>query len=101
MANLYIREYAYLARDENGRLAQIGAEPAEAGQSVTYTTSAQSAAFQAGTRFVRVIADADAFLDFGANPSAAVADGLLVKANEYEYFGVVPGQKLAAYDGTS
>ncbi|MCP4328412.1 MAG: hypothetical protein GY791_08250 [Alphaproteobacteria bacterium] len=101
MANLYIREYAYLARDENGGLAQIGSEPAQAGQSVSFTTSSQSAAFQADTRFIRIIADADAYLDFGASPTAAVADGLLVKANEAEYFGVVPGHKVAAYDGTS
>jgi hypothetical protein len=101
MATLHIREYAYLARDENGRLAQIGAEPAEAGQSVSFSTSSQSAAFQVDTRFVRVIADADAWLDFGADPTAATAGGLLVKANEAEYFGVVPGHKVAAYDGTS
>ncbi len=96
MATMYIREYAYLMTDENGRVIQAGQEPAEAGQAVTFTTTTQSAAFSALTRFVRIEVDAAAFLDFGLNPSAAAADGCPLPANSDQFFGVYPGHKVAA-----
>ncbi|NIT58414.1 MAG: hypothetical protein GWN00_19960 [Aliifodinibius sp.] len=102
MATMYIREYKYLTRDEGGNVIQAGQEDGfAAGQSVTFTTSAQSAAFQDTTRFVRISCDAEAFLDFGSNPTAATTDGINVQADTPEFFGVQPGQKVAAYDGTS
>ena len=47
-----------------------------------------------------MIADADAFLVFGASPTAT-ASGMFLPGNTVEYFGVEAGQKVAAYDGTS
>jgi len=69
-------------------------------QAVTFTTSTQSAAFGDATELIRVIADADVYLAFGANPTAT-ATGIRVPANTVEYFGVYSGQKVACYDGTS
>lgn len=100
MANLYITEFANLVTDEKGNLIPAGKMPPRAEQKVTYTTSSQSAAFNQQTELIRVIADADVHLKFGSNPTATAAN-ILVKANAPEYFGVVPGQKVAAYDGSS
>lgn len=100
MANLYISEYSSLATDPNAMGVPVGSEPSEATQKVSYTTATQSSAFGGNTRFVRVIADADAHLLFGANPTAT-ASHMLVKANTAEYFGVEATQKVSVYDGTS
>jgi len=69
-------------------------------QAVTYTTSVQSVAFASDTNIIRVVADADVFLAFGANPTAD-ANSIRVIANTVEYFAVHPGQEVACYDGVS
>ena len=69
-------------------------------QAVTYTTSTASTAFPEGTVVIRVIADADVYLAFGASPTAD-ANGIRVPADTVEYFGVLEGQKVACYDGSS
>lgn len=68
----------------------------------TTGTSAQSAALSSRTNLVRVYADADMFLAFGANPTA-VADGtnLFLAAGVVEYFGVTPSDKIAAIQATA
>jgi hypothetical protein len=102
MPDLYIREYTSLARDAHGHVAQAGEEPATAGQVISgFTASAQSAAFHDATQIVRVISDGDCWLDFGENPSATKADGAYLPANTPAFFGVRPGDKVAAYDGVS
>jgi len=69
-------------------------------QLFSYTTSTQSSAFASDTNIVRVISDADVILEFGSNPTA-LATGIKLPANTVEYFAVNPGDKVAAYDGTS
>jgi len=69
-------------------------------QAVTFTTSTQSSAFAGTTNLVRIIADADVFLAFGANPTAT-ATAVKMAANTVEYFEVAPGEKIACYDGAS
>lgn len=69
-------------------------------QSVTYTASTQSVALGDNTSLIRVIADADVFLAFGANPTAT-AVAVRVPANTVEYFAVQPGIEVACYDGTT
>jgi len=102
MATAYIREYRFICRDEGGNVIQAGLEDGyTTGQTVSYTTSTQSAAFQDTTRFVRISCDAEAFLDFGPNPTAATTDGVNVQLDTPEFFGVQPGQKVAVYDGSS
>jgi len=100
MASLYISEYDETASVSGGQAVQVGKEPSVADQKVTYTSSTASAAFNDKTVFIRVIADATVHLKFGANPTADATD-LMLPANKEEYFGVTPGQKVAAYDGTT
>lgn len=100
MAKAHIQEYAELAEDAKGYRVPVGKESAIATQSVTYTTASQSAAFDSATRFVRIICDADGFLAFGTNPTAD-ADSMFLPLDTAEYFGVVPGEKVSIYDGTS
>jgi len=69
-------------------------------QSVTYTSSTQSTAFDEATRLVRIVADAAVYLAFGANPTAD-ATGIKLAADSPEYFEVNPGDKVACYDGTT
>ena len=74
--------------------------PSFSSQLFSYTTSTASAAFAADTNIVRIISDADVFLEFGAAPTA-LATAIKLPANTVEYFAVNPGDKVAAYDGTS
>ena len=69
-------------------------------QAVAYTTSTASAAFGDSTSLIRVIADADVYLNFGDAPTADAND-IYLPAGAIEYFGVHPGQKVACYDGSS
>jgi hypothetical protein len=99
MATLHITEFSTLPRDANGNTLQIGKMPAST-QVVTYTTSTQSTAFAADTRYIRVISSAAAHLAFGTNPTATALDPW-VPASTAEFFAVTPAHELAAYDGTS
>lgn len=99
MAILDIREYATLAKDQDGRPLAAGQEPALAGQQVTFTTATQSAAFGSTTRFVRLHSDSNCRILFGDNPTAAGTSPRLA-AGASEYFGVVPGQKVSAVTST-
>lgn len=96
MANLFIQEYAELAEDVKGYKIQAGREPAITNQVVAFTTTTQSAAFNERTKFIRVVSDTLCYLEFGANPTATTATDMLVQANTVEFFGVIPGQKVAA-----
>lgn len=70
-------------------------------QQVTVTgTSAQSAAFESTTRVIRVFATVDMYIKMGSNPTAAVTD-CFVPGGVIQYFGVIPGEKLAAIRSSS
>lgn len=105
MATLWIREYsqgglASVAPNLNRgtvvpRPLPIPQEPGTDQTPVTYSTSAQSAAFAATTNFIGIISG-DAFhYVVGANPTATVS-ALKVPANTLVHIGVTPGQKIAA-----
>lgn len=100
MARLYISEYDSLGYDPMGVAAPMGREPALRTSVVVFGVTTQSVVFGQRTRFVRIIADENAWLVFGDNPSATVAS-TFVPANSAEYFAVNAGQRLAAYDGES
>lgn len=97
MATAYIREYA--------ALGLFGALPAPAEDGIadqTVTTSAasaQSAAFNANTRFIAISTPgAQAVcVKFGANPTATVSH-LRLPASNLFFFGVKPGEKVALID---
>lgn len=102
MATMIISEYARMSRDDTGNLVPVGEEPAVATQVVSFTTSTASAAFNANTEFIRVIADAKAHFAIAASPTAT-ANSPYIASNTPEYFGLnnTSGLKIAAYDGTS
>ena len=94
MATLYITEYANVPSGTRGDI-QCAVEPAIANQTITITgTSAQSAAFNADTIFVRLNTDTTCFVLFGANPTATSSKTRLV-ADQTEYFGALGGLKVA------
>lgn len=100
---MYIKEYRFLAGAQGNKSIQAGLEDGTSTveqANVSFATSSQSAAFSDNTVLVRITCDAEAFLSFGDNPTAA-AKGVQVQADTPEFFGVVGGQKVAAYDGTS
>ncbi len=100
-ATCKISEYQYLVRDNAGVSVPVAEEPAVATQTVTYTTTTNSAAFNASTKFVRIICDAKAHFEFGTSaPTVTAADPYLA-ADTAEYFGVINGDLVGFYDGSS
>ncbi len=97
MAKLYITEFFSQGVDGGSKtpVVPVPQMPPAAEQVVTFTTTTQSAALNAATRFVRLIADADCHIAVGANPTATTSNLKLI-AGAAEYFGVTPGHKIAA-----
>lgn len=62
------------------------------------TVSAQSAAFDSQTRFVRILSDANVRVRFGSNPTATATD-MPIRANSPEFVAVVSGDKIAVIEG--
>lgn len=91
MATLWVREY----RSTVGGVPNAAQEPGTDQTPVTFTTSTQSAAFGAATRFIAITADANFHFAVGANPTATTG-ALRVTSGAVIYIGVVPGQKVAA-----
>jgi hypothetical protein len=93
MAALYITEYelAY-----NG----VPAEPALAHQKVTISgTSAQSAAFNERTKFVRISVDGITSVLFGVDPTAEATHQRLIVGETRDYY-TVGGYKVAGITNT-
>lgn len=100
MAVMHITEFDTTGKDGKGATNQVGATPALTHQRKVFTSSTQSDTFSPQTNLIRIITDADAYVLFGSNPTAD-ATHMLIKASVPEYFGVRPGDKLAAYDGVT
>lgn len=94
MATLWITELATIATVDTP-IAQL---PPIAAQTVTFTTSTQSAALNEATRYVRIISDANCNISVGINPTAT-ASNMRMTADIPEYFGVTPGHKIAVVAG--
>lgn len=101
MAKLYITEYAAVGGGMDGQPSAIAYEPPVASQTVTFTTTTQSSAFNAITRFVRIHTDAICSIEFGTNPTATTSTRRLA-ADATEYFAVPVGNsfKVAAVTNT-
>lgn len=101
MATLYIAEYSIIKRVEGADTAQIADDKyLVAEQTVAIGgSSAQSAAFNAGTHFIRVHTDAICSIATGTNPTAAATNRRMA-ADQTEYFGVVPAWKIAVISNT-
>lgn len=90
MSKLYVSEYARMTQSSGPGNAVVPApeEPPLATQVVDFTSgAAQSAAFNAKTRFVRLQADAVCSVRFAANPTATVNDARLA-AGQTELRGI-------------
>lgn len=93
MATLWLREYQNIA-GAGQRAVPCAMEPGTADQTVTFTTSTQSAAFNASTRLIEVISTVAFHYAVGSNPTATTSSQL-VPANTHKAFGVTPGHKVA------
>jgi hypothetical protein len=108
MATLYVSEYASLAQAVVGGASfpQVPMQPALAEQAFVFTTTTQSAAFNAQTTVVRLHTDAICGVTFGTNPTATVAGAGVgssrMAANQTEYHAVPKGRafKVAAVVAT-
>ncbi len=100
MPTAKISEYEEMPIDTSGDVVPVPKEPALATQSITFTTSTVSAAFNKKTKFIRVVADAKAHYDIGAT-AAATAESPYLPVDRPELFGVRQGQVIAFFDGAS
>jgi hypothetical protein len=102
-ATCKVSEYSTMVNDDNNRPVPAAQEPAVATQNVTYTTSTASAAFNAKTRFVRIICDAKAHFKFSTDGTNATAAMPYLPTDAAEYFSVPRGvgYLVEFYDGSS
>lgn len=106
MAIVTITEYARAKKLEMGpNVLQIAEEPPITTQTMTITAgSTQSAAFNAGTNFIRIDTDAIIRFEIGANPTALAAappaGSQRLAADGIDHKGVTPGHKLAVISST-
>ena len=102
MAKVYISEYTTMAKAW-AHPDQIAApqEPCDSDQTPVAIggASAQSAVFGLGVRLIRVHTDAICSIAIAANPTAT-ADNKRMAAGATEYFGVIPGHRLACITNT-
>jgi len=94
MADIFISEYARLARDADGNVIPVGKEPAIAEQTILIGAEADSSAFNERTTLVRIHAEAACCLLFGEAPTAAITKKRM-GAGATEYFGVLAGHKVS------
>lgn len=101
MATLYITEFEQVAAGTNGLQVQAALQLPLAEQTVAITTSTQSNALNAGTRLVRLHADAVCSVLFGTNPTA-LTTSMRMAAGQTEYFMVngKSGLKIAVITNT-
>jgi len=91
---LFVTEYTEIHIGAAGRVGQAPIEPPLAEQTIAIAAgSAQSAAFNAATRMVRLHTDVVCSVSFGTNPTASVANQRLA-ANQTEYKGIPVGQSF-------
>lgn len=88
MATLWIREYEDLALDARGRPMQIALEgDAVRDQTVTFTTTVQSSAFNKSTKYVAISSSVAFHYKVGTNPTATTSNAR-VAADQWIFFGL-------------
>lgn len=96
MATLWIKEHAKKPQLAGG--PDIWAEPALAEQAVAISgTSAQSAAFNAQTKFITVTSDSIYAYLVAANPTAVAGTSFRVPADQILTIGVEPAAGSTPY----
>ena len=107
MAKASVTEFSGLVRDVGGGVAQcLDWAAMTARQSVSFTTTAQSAAFNDDTAIIRIAADADCWYLVGSNPTATAdisttAASVFLAKGAVDTIGVESGEKIAFYDGST
>lgn len=91
-ASCYVGEFA----QTGGAFVQVARQPGVKDQAAIAVsgTSAQSAAFNTNTTFIRINCDAVVSFLFGGNPTAT-SDNARLPTGVVEYFQVIAGQKVA------
>lgn len=90
-SKLYVTEYAGLMPSPVGGQGQVPMEPPLVEQVLDYSGGhAESSAFNAKTRLVRISTDSICSVLFGTAPTAATTSARFV-AGQTEYRGVPPG----------
>lgn len=95
MATLWIREFIDIGTDGAKRHMPVMREPGTDQTPVTFSTSSQSAAFAASTRYIWIIGSAAFHYVVAANPTATT-NALKIPADTLIWLAVTPGQKIAA-----
>jgi hypothetical protein len=93
-ATCWVSEYSSMVSDASGREVPVALEPALAIQAVTSVDSTtQSAAFNAATRFVIIVCDAQVYFKLGVNPTATTGSHYLPADTETSR-GVLPSATM-------
>ena len=100
MTTMYIAEFSNIIYDKKGRATPVAQCPPIAEQVVDFSSVNESAAFNNNTAMVRIVCDDIAHLAFGTDPVANSNNAIKVEADIPEYFGVFPGQKVSAVQGS-
>lgn len=95
MATLWIREYSTVPAALGGASLQVAQEPGVDQTPLSFTTTQQSAAFAADTKYIEIYGSAAFHYVIGANPSATTG-AMKVPVDTPKFFGVAAGQKIAA-----
>lgn len=100
MATLYVTEFDGISVPLGG-VAQVCNQPPIAEQTVSFSSSTASSAFNAATRIVRIHTDSICSIAFGTSPTATTSKMRMV-AGQTEYFAVPVNQsyKVAAITNT-
>lgn len=94
MASIYITEYTGIRA-----LATPVVGNATSAQAVAIgAASAQSVALAATTTLVRVFAGAKCTINIGANPTATATNTIQLGEEQFDYFTVNPGEKIAVIE---
>lgn len=100
MAVVDVSEYDRMPVDAQGAYLQTGLEPAKVVQQLAISGSpANSAAFDQGTKFIRVHTDGAIRYQVGPTAVASATDARIA-ANTTEYFGVRPGARISIIQTT-
>lgn len=98
MATLYITEYNQVGKDTREFPTYAPLEPALAESTITLSgSSQQSSDFNADTRIVRLVADAECHVAFASSPTATTSSQM-IPANIPQFHSVTGG-KLAVIQG--
>jgi hypothetical protein len=95
MSNLIVTEYDGVVQSAGDAAVQVPGNIVASQAIAIGAGSAQSAAFNARTRFVLMFAEAKCCVAFGSSPTATATAQLAIGAEQIAYQSVTPGHKLA------